>query len=317
VSIKTHPAQVLLFFVAGAIGFVVIYFITPQSWQEGRMALAIPCGIAIGLLFAFALRVADQWEKVPVLRLGHFRGMYGPGAFWVVPFIDSTPYRIDLRIVTYEVPHQKSLTRENVPVVVDSVVYFKVEDAQAAVLQVQDYKVATELAAQTILRDVIGKVHLDELLAEREKIAEQVRENLMKLTGQWGVTVPNLEVREVVIPQALEDAIAREPAAEREKRARVKLAEAERLTAAVIYEAAQTYARDPVALQLRSMNMLYEMCMEGRSVVIFVPTETHLGMPTPMGVYGLLDRGPLPEVPMPGKREATEMPPAPGPSGGE
>ncbi len=319
VAIKINPAHVLLFLLVAPLSGVVLYMIAPESWGDGRIPFALFAGGLLGVLVASALRVADQWDRMPLLRLGKFVGMKGPGAFWVIPFLDRTPYSVDLRILTYDVPQQKSLTRENVPVTVDAIVYFRVQDAEAAVLQVQDYKTATELAAQTILRDVIGKVHLDQLLAERETLAEQVRKALEEMTLQWGVQVPNLEIREVIIPQTLEDAIAREPAAEREKRARLKLAEAEKLCASVIYEAAQIYERDPVALQLRSMNMLYEMCMEGRSVVIFVPTETRLGMPTPVGVYGVTELiGGLKNAdikPADAARVAGTMPPAPPPGG--
>jgi regulator of protease activity HflC (stomatin/prohibitin superfamily) len=244
----------------------------------------------IGILAAAGVRVANQWEKIAVLRLGNFRGMRGPGFFWIVPVIDTTPYTVDIRLVTYDVPKQKSLSKDNIPVTVDAIVYYRVDNAEMAVLKVENFRAATQLGAQTILRDLIGKSHLDELLSERERLSETMQKSLDELTDEWGIKVPNVEVKEVIISEALEDAIAREPAAEREKRARLKLAEAEKLAAKTILEAAQIYEKDEVALQLRSMNMLYEMCMEGKATVVFVPTESHLGMPAPIGVYGITEK---------------------------
>jgi regulator of protease activity HflC (stomatin/prohibitin superfamily) len=254
---------------------------------------AIVAGVVAVLLAMFisgGVRVAQQWERILVLRLGKYQRMRGPGFFWVVPIINTTPYTIDLRLVTYDVPKQKSLSKDNIPVTVDAIVYYRVADPEAAVLKVENYRMATQLGAQTILRDLIGKSHLDELLSERERLSQQMKIALDALTTDWGIAVPNVELKEVMISEALEDAISREPAAEREKRARLKLAEAELLAAHTIYEAAQIYEQDPVALQLRSMNMLYEMCMEGKATVVFVPTESHLGMPAPIGVYGITEK---------------------------
>ncbi|MCS3918583.1 SPFH domain-containing protein [Fervidibacter sacchari] len=246
--------------------------------------------VAVPLLVAASIRIAAEWERIAVLRLGKFVGMRGPGLFFIIPILETTPARVDLRVRTYDVPRQRSLSKDNVPVTVDAVVYFRVRKPDWAVLRVQDYDRATQLGAQSILRDMIGKFTLDQLLGERERLAQEIRKALDGMTNEWGIEVPMVEVREVIVDPQLEVAIAREAAAEREKRARVRLAEAEKLAAQLMLEAAQTYARDPIALQLRSMNMLYEMTLEGKSTVIFVPTETHLAMPMPVGVYGLIEK---------------------------
>jgi regulator of protease activity HflC (stomatin/prohibitin superfamily) len=301
--------QALVWIVIFLIGAGVTYHLGkgPVAYREAPVA-AIAVGIVTILVASFAaasIRIAAEWERIAVLTLGKFAGMRGPGFFIVVPIFQATPFVVDLRIITYDVPMQKSLTKDNIPVTVDAIVYYKVDDPNAAVLKVEAYHAATQLGAQTVLRDQIGKATLDELLSEREKLGEIIRTTLDQMTDRWGVKIPNVELKEVIISEKLEDAIAREPAAEREKRARLKLAEAEKLAAQTIYEAAQTYEKDPIALQLRSMNMLYEMCMEGKSTVIFVPTESHLGMPTPLGVYGLTDLMPKGGV-LP-KAEGTEQ----------
>lgn len=277
-----HPLNVLAFLVPAV----------PGVWYGlARENVPAPvAGVVVGLLLAMSFRVASQWHRLAVLRLGHFRGMRGPGLVWVIPFVDSVPYAVDVRIIPYNVPPQKTLTNDNVPVTVDAIVYYQVADPTAAVLNVQDYERATQWGAAAVLRDLIGKSTLDQLLSEREQLARSIRANLDELTGKWGVRVPNVEIRDVLIAEQLEDAIAREPAAEREKRARLRLAEAERLAAGIIVEAARIYEEDPVALQLRSMNMLYEMAMEGKGTIIFVPTQNVSAMPTPVGVYGVIDR---------------------------
>lgn len=250
----------------------------------GLISLLIP------VFVASSIRIAAEWERIAVLKLGKFIGMKGPGIFLIFPIFETTPVRIDLRVKTYDVPRQKSLSKDNVPVTVDAIVYFYVQQPTLAVLKVQDYEMATHLGAQSILRDMIGKFTLDQLLGERERLAQEIRQALDRMTDEWGIKVTAVEIREVIVDPQLEVAIAREAAAEREKRARVRLAEAEKAAAQLMLEAAKTYAEDPVALQLRSMNMLYEMTLEGKSTVIFVPTETHLAMPMPLGVYGLIDK---------------------------
>lgn len=260
------------------------------SWWYGPWYPGFVIAFAAALFFSSAMKVAAEWERMAVLRAGKYSRMGGPGMLFVVPLLDTVPYVLDLRIIPYDVPKQKTLTNDNIPVTVDAIVYYRIADPKAAILKVENYRKATQWGAATILRDIIGKSTLDQLLSEREKLGKDIRAQLDVLTAEWGIEVPNVEIRDVIISEQLEDAIAREPAAEREKRARLKLAEAEKLAAKTFFEAARVYEEDPVALQLRSMNMLYEMCMEGKSTVIFVPTETRTGMPTPVGMFGLLDK---------------------------
>jgi regulator of protease activity HflC (stomatin/prohibitin superfamily) len=301
----------VLVFVLGLVATIAVSAAIATTGQDTVAGVVLVILFLLTCFVTAGTRVASEWERVLVLSLGKFRAMRGPGLFMIAPILQTTPFRVDLRLVTYDVPKQSSLSKDNIPVTVDAIVYYRVANPADAVLKVEDYHQATQLGSQTVLRDLIGKALLDELLSERERLSEALRTTLDALTDAWGVKVPNVELKEVVIAEGLLDAISREPAAEREKRARLKLAEAEKLAASVIYEAAQIYERDPVALQLRSMNMLYEMCMEGRSTVIFVPTETHLGMPAPVGVYGLTDRldalKPRPTPP-------GEPPPAEGPT---
>jgi regulator of protease activity HflC (stomatin/prohibitin superfamily) len=280
--------RALVWFVITGLGVLVGWAgfgASPVGWAVTVAIFALVASYVVAGIY-----IAREWERLTVLRLGKFVGMKGPGLVFIWPLFQSVAFTVDMRLITYDVPKQKSLSTDNIPVTVDAIVYYRVADPQLATLQVENYHRATQLGAQSLLRDLIGKASLDELLSEREKLSQRLQVSLDELTDAWGIKVTDVEVKEVSISEALEDAIAREPAAEREKRARLKLAEAERLSANIIREAAQIYESDPVALQLRSMNMLYEMCMEGRSTVIFVPTETRMGMPTPLGVYGLTEK---------------------------
>lgn len=278
-----YALPVTLFFIIWGAG-------TFASWWYGPWYPGFALAFVAALFFSSAMKVAAEWERMAVLRAGKYSRMAGPGVFFIVPILDTVPYVLDLRTIPYDVPKQKTLTNDNVPVTVDAIVYYRIADPKAAILKVENYKKATQWGATTILRDIIGKSTLDQLLSQREKLGRDIRAQLDVLTAEWGIEVPNVEIRDVIISEQLEDAIAREPAAEREKRARLKLAEAEKMAAKTIFEAARIYEQDPVALQLRSMNMLYEMCMEGKSTVIFVPTETRTGMPTPVGMFGLLEK---------------------------
>lgn len=294
-----HPLQILVFllieiffiwlgilFLNYQVRIFVGFWIESETWIPTFIIL----GAIIGFLLAASFRVCSEWDRMAILRFGRFKCMAGPGIFFIIPLVDSVAYIVDTRIIPYDVPKQKTLTSDNIPVTVDAIVYYKVIEPKSAVLNIEDYGKGTQWGATTVLRDIIGKTTLDGLLGEREKTGQIIQEQLDKLTKEWGVKVKNVEIRDVIIPEQLEDAISREPAAEREKRARLKLAEAEKLAAKTIFEAAQIYEKDPVALQLRSMNMLYEMCMEGKGTVIFVPTETRIGMPAPVGVFGVVDK---------------------------
>lgn len=222
-------------------------------------------------IFPF-IRVVPEWERAPVLRLGKYVGLRGPGLVIVTPFLDQIVKPIDLRIRTVPVAPQQTMSKDNVPVTVDAIIYYKVKDPEKAILNVQDYNAATQYAAQTLLRDIIGKHTFDEILSERTTIADTIKKNLDSMTEDYGVEVTNVEIRDVTIPPSLQDAIARQAEAERERRSRVILAEAEQQAAGKMLEAASMYESHPLGLQLRWMNILYEVSKEN-STVIIVPSN--------------------------------------------
>ncbi|NEO84581.1 MAG: hypothetical protein F6J87_10060 [Spirulina sp. SIO3F2] len=232
--------------------------------------------------------ICNQWDRHVLFTLGKFTKIIEPGLYFHIPFLQGIKRIVDIRIVTYTVPLQKGLTKDNIPVEVDAIVFYKVTNVKDAVLNVDDYHKATQLSVRSAIRDMVGKSTLDELLSQRDKIGDIVREHTSELVTQWGVLIVTVEIKDVIVSKELEDSIAREPAAEREKRARILLAKSEELAADAIVNASTKYASDPVALQLRSMNMLYEMCMEGKSTMVFVPTvNTGNGMPSIIGIEGI------------------------------
>jgi regulator of protease activity HflC (stomatin/prohibitin superfamily) len=234
--------------------------------------------------------VVKEWERHALFFLGKFSRMVEPGLYFYVPFLHRVLYKIDLRIISHNVPSQRGLTRDNIPVEVDAIMYYQVKDPKAAILNVDDYHFATRLSALSAMRDMVGKSTLDELLGERDKIGTLLQQHIEGFSSQWGVTVHSVEVKDVIVAKELEEAISREAEAEREKRARVKLAEAEVLAADTILDAAKRYEGNITALQIRSMNMLYEMCMEGESTMVFVPTERTIGgMPSFVGIESIAD----------------------------
>lgn len=218
------------------------------------------------------IRIIPEWERAPVLRLGRFTGFRGPGLVFVIPVLEQVIKPIDLRLRTVAVPPQQTMTKDNVPVTVDAIIYYKVNAPEKAILNVQDYNAATQFAAQTILRDIIGKHSFDGVLGERATVAETIKENLDSMTENFGVEVTHVEIRDVTIPASLQDAIARQAEAERERRSRVILAEAEEQAAGKMLEAAKMYDTNPTGLQLRWMNILYEVSKEN-STVIIVPSN--------------------------------------------
>jgi len=226
----------------------------------------------VGFILLFALKVASQWEKAVVLRLGKFLSLRGPGAFWVVPIIDGIPTWIDSRVMVTPFSAEKTLTKDTVPVNVDAVLFWVVWDAEKAALEVEDYRTAIAWAAQTALRDIIGRMMLADILVGRTAIDEELQHIIDERTTSWGVTVQSVEIRDVVIPQVLEDAMSRQAQAERERQARVILGESERQIAATFAEASQAYADNPTALHLRAMNMLFEGLKEKGALVI-VPSS--------------------------------------------
>lgn len=228
--------------------------------------------LIIGIYLLFAIKVARQWEKAVVLRLGHFSWLKGPGLFWIVPIIDSTPVWIDHRVMVTPFNAEKTLTKDTVPVDVDAVLFWVVWDAEKAALEVENYRTAIAWAAQTALREIIGQMTLAEILVGRAVMDEQLQKIIDERTTPWGVSVQSVEIRDVIIPQGLEDAMSQQAQAERERQSRVILGEAELQVADSFAQASQAYVNNPTALHLRAMNMLFEGLKEKGALVI-VPSS--------------------------------------------
>jgi regulator of protease activity HflC (stomatin/prohibitin superfamily) len=228
--------------------------------------------IVIAVFFSLAVQVANQWDRAVVLRLGKFHGLKGPGLFSIIPILDEIPYWIDTRVITTAFKAEKTLTKDTVPVDVDAVLFWKIVDPKKAALDVADYRSAISWASQTALRDVIGKTVLSEMLEGRDKISAVLQKIIDERTEPWGINVISVEVKDVLIPSALEDAMSMQAQAERERQARVILGDSERQVAEKFAEAAKSYEHNPVALHLRAMNMLYEGLKENSTIVIVPST---------------------------------------------
>lgn len=228
--------------------------------------------VIISLLIGASIKIADQWEKAVVLRMGKFSGLKGPGLFFIVPILDQINSYIDQRVRVTEFRAEQTLTKDTVPVNVDAIIYWTVWDVEKAALEVQEYVKAISYIAQTDLRDIIGKHELADLLQEREKIAEDLQKTLDANTNPWGITCQTVGIRDIIIPQALADAMSKQAQAERERKARVILGTAETEIAEKFARASEQYSNNPIALHLRGMNMLYEGLKEKGSMVI-VPSS--------------------------------------------
>jgi regulator of protease activity HflC (stomatin/prohibitin superfamily) len=239
------------------------------DWLTGLYVIGLPL---IGMYIMFALKVANQWEKAVVLRLGKLKGLKGPGMFWIIPLIDTIPTWIDHRVMVTPFAAQKTLTKDTVPVDVDAVLFWVVWDAEKAALEVENYTAAVDWAAQTALRDITGRMMLADILVGRSTIDQELQKIIDERTTPWGVTVQSVEIRDIVIPQDLEDAMSRQAQAERERQARVILGESEKQIADSFAEASQAYVNNPTALHLRAMNMLFEGLKEKGALVI-VPSS--------------------------------------------
>jgi regulator of protease activity HflC (stomatin/prohibitin superfamily) len=244
--------------------------------------------LLVGLVLMQAPRIAQQWEHAVVLRLGRFVGLRGPGLFWIVPFVDTVSSWIDQRTITTSFAAEQTLTSDTVPVNVDAVLFWMVHDVQKAALEVQDYAQAVSWAAQTALRDIIGRTTLADLLRGRERIETELQQLIDQRSNPWGVTVSSVEMRDVVIPGALQDAMSREAQASREKQARIILGQAEMEIAHSFEEAAKSYQHNPTALHLRAMNMLYEGLKE-KGALMLIPSSAveSMGMGGLMGAAAL------------------------------
>jgi regulator of protease activity HflC (stomatin/prohibitin superfamily) len=249
--------------------------------------LAAVAGLAVGILLALSIKYTDQWEKAVLLRLGRYRGLRGPGYFAIVPVLDRVVYTIDQRIRTTAFGAESCLTRDTVPVNVDAIAFWIVRDAERAALEVQDYDEAVVLSAQTALRDAIGKHDLAELIQARVELGHGLKMALEQKMATWGIQVQSVEIRDVIIPAALEDAMSRQAQAERERQARIILGTAETEIAHKFVEAADAYRDHPAAMNLRAMNMLYESIVKRGSLMV-VPSglADSLNAPSVMGVMG-------------------------------
>jgi regulator of protease activity HflC (stomatin/prohibitin superfamily) len=228
----------------------------------------VAIGALAGLFVGSSIKYADQWEKAVVLRLGRYRGLRGPGLFYVVPILDRITYHIDQRIRTTDFGAESCLTKDTVPVNVDAIAFWIVYDAERAALEVQQYQAAVVLAAQTALRDAIGKHDLAELIQSRKELGRGLQQILDAKMHDWGIQVQSVEIRDVIIPKALEEAMSRQAQAERERQARIILGTAETQIASKFVEAAESYSQNPVALNLRAMNMLYESIVKRGSLMV-------------------------------------------------
>ncbi len=251
--------------------------------------------IVLGILLS-GIRIMREWERAPVLTLGRYQGLKGPGVIYIIPFISRVPMVVSMRLQVVSFKTEQTFTKDNVPVVVDSVMYYQPADPNKVVLSVEDYNAATQLAAQTTLREVIGQTTFDELLTEREKIGEIARGIIDSKTETWGIKVTSVEIRDVSIPQTLQDAMSRQAQAERERRARVTLALAEAEAAQKMVEAADLYKNNDRAFELRWMNIIYELGLQGRNTIMLIPSNmptagpgAYAGQMPPVGVFGVKD----------------------------
>ncbi len=264
-----------VFLVCVAAGFAAAMLIHNRAW--------LWAGIVIGLYFLFSIRVAEQWERAAVLRLGRYIGLRGPGIFMIVPVIDKTSVYVDQRVRVVQVSAESALTRDTVPVNVDAIVFWMVWNAEKSILEVMNFSEAITMTAQTALLESIGRHDLAQMITNREMLGRELQRILDEKTNPWGITVQSVEIRDVHIPQALEDAMSRQAQAERERQARIILGTAETDIAAKFAEASTVYINNPVALHLRAMNMLYEAIKEKGSMVIVPSSAVET-----MGLGGLL-----------------------------
>jgi regulator of protease activity HflC (stomatin/prohibitin superfamily) len=235
------------------------------------IAIVLVILIIILVLVALSIKIVKQWERIVVLYLGKFVGIRGPGLVVIIPFLNTVPYVIDLRVVSTSFTAEQTLTKDTVPVNVDAVLFWQVTDVEKAALQVEDYRGAVLLAAQTALRDVIGRTVLADMLAGREIIDQELQKTIQSRINGWGIDVLSVEIRDVVIPIQLQDAMSMQAQAERERQARVILGDSERQIAKSFEDAAKVYTDNPTALHLRGMNMLYEGLKSNNAVLVLVP----------------------------------------------
>jgi regulator of protease activity HflC (stomatin/prohibitin superfamily) len=269
--------------VISALAFLTPLALGVLTFLATNSPIGVIVGALLGILLAQSPKIARQWERAVVLRLGKYIGLRGPGLFWIIPFVDSIPAWIDQRVITTSFAAEETLTSDTVPVNVDAVLFWMVYDPEKAALEVQNYPQAVSWAAQTALRDIIGRTSLTDLLRGRERIEEELQKLIDERSNPWGVTVQSVEMRDVIIPAALQDAMSREAQAAREKQARIILGQAEVEIAQSFEKAAESYQDNPTALHLRAMNMLYEGLKEKGALMLVPSTAVES-----MGMGGLL-----------------------------
>ena len=272
-SDNLHISSVAIFiaivvYVIGILGAILM----DQKVSDVVIGIFVTVDFLVGFYLLFALKVAQQWEKAVVLRLGKFRGLRGPGFFWIVPVVDTTPIWIDHRVMVTPFNAEKTLTKDTVPVDVDAVLFWLVWDAEKAALEVEDYRATITWASQTALREIIGQMNLADILVGRAKMDADLQRIIDERTTPWGISVQSVEIRDVIIPQGLEDAMSQQAQAERERQSRVILGEAEMQVANSFAEASKAYVNNPTALHLRAMNMLFEGLKE-KGALMIVPSS--------------------------------------------
>ncbi len=268
VSNVAGVSALILFLLAG---FGSVYLQSLGIPETYVTAFAVVVALA-GLYCMFAIQVASQWEKAVVLRLGKFRGLRGPGLFWIIPIVDSIPSWIDHRVMVTPFNAEKTLTKDTVPVDVDAVLFWMVWDAEKAALEVENYRAAITWASQTALREIIGQMYLADILVGRAKMDADLQKIIDERTNPWGISVQSVEIRDVIIPAGLEDAMSRQAQAERERQARVILGESEEQIAHSFSDASKAYVNNPTALHLRAMNMLFEG-LKQKGALVIVPSS--------------------------------------------
>ena len=293
----TNGVSVFAFWVIMVVFYLAGVSLLRSTHLDRRwIGLIMAAGTLLALYVLFAIKIADQWEKAVVLRFGRFTGLRGPGRFWIVPIVDTIPRWIDHRVMVTPFNAEKTLTRDTVPVDVDAVLFWLVWDAEKAALEVENYRSAIAWAAQTALREIIGQMELADILVGRARMDAELQKIIDARTTPWGITVQSVEIRDVVIPEALEQTMSRRAQAERERQARVILGESEEQIAASFQRASLVYADNPTALHLRAMNMLFEGLKE-KGAMIIVPSSAvdtmNLG-----GLMGIASFGQEPAEPV-------------------
>ena len=294
---RVNVVSVFILLVAIVIGLVI----TAAAQNPGWLLVWAVLGISL----AQSPKIAKQWERAVVLRLGRYTGLRGPGLFWITPFIETVSIYIDQRVVTTSFAAEETLTSDTVPVNVDAVLFWMVHDSEKAALEVQDYSQAVSWAAQTGLRDIIGRTSLTELLRGRERIESELQSLIDQRSNPWGVTVQSVEMRDVVIPSSLQDAMSREAQASREKSARIILGQAEVEIAHLFNDAAKSYQNNPTALHLRAMNILYEGLKEKGALMLVPSTAVES-----MGLGGLMGAAALRQQTLSGEDDKAKGPAA-------